>query len=209
MAQSGDAPAASDEQRSAEAIALEQAPARCRDALPACPPASRARAYQVDGGFNVRCETAAGVADGALAVCDEAGTLLAIVTIKENIKHGPTTLYFPSGAKKLEREFVNDEPEGWTTEYYENGRVAVRVHYSDGQKDGLQTDYLESGVKRAEGEYRDGVQHGRATLYYASGKKEREGTFKDGKPDGRFTYWAKDGSVLSITVFRDGVKQEQ
>jgi antitoxin component YwqK of YwqJK toxin-antitoxin module len=205
-----DADAPSDSQpRSAKPIAMEQAPPTCRNGLPACPAGSSAKAYAVDGGFNIRCETGTGTPDGGLAVCDTAGTLLAIVTIKGNVKHGPMTLYFPSGRKKMEREFVNDQPDGWTTEYYENGRVAVRAYYRDGEKDGLQTDYLENGVKRAEGEYRNGQQDGRATLFYASGKKEREGTFKDGKPDGSFTYWAEDGSILSVTVFRDGVKVSQ
>jgi antitoxin component YwqK of YwqJK toxin-antitoxin module len=187
-----------------ESVTAEGASVRCRTALPQCPEESSIGAYAVDGGFNVRCETSDHVANGPMAVCDAAGNLLAIITLKGGVKDGLFTMYYPSGGKKAEREFANDQPDGWTTEYYESGRISGRVYYRKGEKDGQQTDYLESGGKRAVAEYRHGVQDRRATAFYADGRKESEGEFKNGKPDGEWKHWAEDGSLKSVVVFREG-----
>ena len=186
--------------------ASEDASVRCRTALPQCPEKTSIGAYEFEGGFNFRCETAEHVANGPMAVCDAAGNLLAIITFKGGVKDGLLTMYYPSGGKKAEREFAHDQPEGWTTEYYENGRVSGRAQYRNGEKDGLQTDYFESGAKRAEAVFHHGLQDGRASRFYPDGRTESEGAFKDGTPDGEWKHWAEDGSLKSVVVFREGAE---
>ena len=190
-------------------LASEDAMARCRSALPQCPVDTSVGTYAVDGGFNVRCETASRGANGPMAVCDLAGNLLAIITFKGGVKDGLFTVYYPSGGKKTERQFSNDQPDGWTTEYYESGQISGRAHYRKGKKDGVQTDYFESGVKRAEAAYHNGVQDGRTVGFYANGSKESEGEFRDGKPNGEWKHWAEDGSLESVVVFHDGAEVER
>jgi antitoxin component YwqK of YwqJK toxin-antitoxin module len=49
------------------------------------------------------------------------------------------TDYYPSGALKGERYFVNDKQEGKTTLFYENGEIKEVQYYKEGLRNGGDT----------------------------------------------------------------------
>jgi hypothetical protein len=86
----------------------------------------------------------------------QSGQLIAEVSYKDSIRHGPTTNYYENGKIHSVVNFVNGKQEGETTWYYENGKPYQVTPFVNGQEHGVQKKYYQSGQLMAEAKYVNG-----------------------------------------------------
>ncbi len=78
--------------------------------------------------------------------------------LKDSLQPGRWTLksFYPSGQRRSERIYVNQQPEGKHLEWYENGRLKREIHYHNGSLDGNLLTWWENGERRRSDRYAAG-----------------------------------------------------
>ncbi len=74
--------------------------------------------------------------------------------------------YFENGNIKSKVPIRNGMKEGYATVYYPSGKIAERGIWSKDKQEGLWKFYYETGVVHADVWFNNGVQHGTATYYF-------------------------------------------
>ena len=81
---------------------------------------------------------------------NQSGRVIAEVSLKNGVKHGPTTNYYENGKIHSVVNFVEGKQEGETIWYYENGRPYQVTPFINGEENGTQKKYYQSGKLLAE-----------------------------------------------------------
>lgn len=100
---------------------------------------------------------------------NQSGQLIAEVSLKNGVKHGPTTNFYEDGKVHSVVNFVDGKQEGETIWYYENGKTYQVTPFVNGQEHGLQKKYYKSGMLLAEVRYINGHQQPGMKEYTESG----------------------------------------
>jgi antitoxin component YwqK of YwqJK toxin-antitoxin module len=76
--------------------------------------------------------------------------LVSEITMKDGVKHGPTTNYYESGKIQSVINFENGQQQGESVWYYEDGKPYQVTQYINGKIEGIQKKYYKSGKILAE-----------------------------------------------------------
>ena len=90
--------------------------------------------------------------------------------------------------------------------WYRSGKKRYEINYIDGKEEGKWTGWHENGAKEYEGDFKDGKLNGKEILWYENGIKRYETEFKDEKKNGRDTHWEKNGKKTIDLEWKDGDK---
>jgi hypothetical protein len=101
---------------------------------------------------------------------NKSGKLISEISIKNDVRHGPTTNYYENGKVHSIANFVEGKQEGETTWYYENGRPYQVTQFINGEEQGLQKKYYQSGKLLAEVPYINGHQQPGMKEYKETGE---------------------------------------
>lgn len=101
---------------------------------------------------------------------NESGQLIAEVSMKNDVRHGPTTNYYENGKVHSVVNFVEGKQEGETIWYYENGKPYQVTPFVNGKEHGLQKKYYQSGKLLAEARYIHGQLQPGLKEYKESGE---------------------------------------
>ncbi len=148
-------------------------------------------------------------------------------------RSGKSVWYFPSGQKRREAEYHQNQLEGEVVEYGADNKVTLREKYVDGRRLAPQADYYAPGQKRAEGwvmyakeitksnyDFWTGVastqvtgtegvnqRHGLWTWWHKNGQKQMEGRYEADLPVGKFTWWYPNGQKQLEGSYAGGKQQ--
>lgn len=106
---------------------------------------------------------------------------------------GKMTDYYPSGALKGERYFIDDQQHGKTTLYFESGEIKEVQYYDKGLREGGDTLFYEDGKIKFVTEFKNNVKNGYLRKW---------------DEDGGLIYEAKFAMDTLIEVAGKPVKQE-
>jgi antitoxin component YwqK of YwqJK toxin-antitoxin module len=76
--------------------------------------------------------------------------LVSEITMKDGVRHGPTTNYYQSGKVQSVINFENGKRQGESVWYYEDGKPYQVTQYINDMKEGIQKKYYKSGKILAE-----------------------------------------------------------
>ena len=107
-------------------------------------------------------------------------TMTPYKTEGEDIKHGPSKMWFT------------------------NGQLQQQGEYDHGIEVGKFTWWHQNGQKSLEGSYEQGHRGGQWTWWHKNGQKSIEGFFADGRAVNRWVYWGEDGKVIRKTSHEQG-----
>jgi hypothetical protein len=91
-------------------------------------------------------------------IYSRSGVLISEISMKDGVKHGPSTNYYESGKVQSVINFENGKQQGESTWYYENGKPYQVTQYVNGEAEGIQKKYYKSGRLLAEIPFRNGKQ---------------------------------------------------
>ncbi len=91
-------------------------------------------------------------------IYSRSGVLVSEISMKDGVKHGPSTNYYESGKVQSVINFENGKQQGESTWYYENGKPYQVTQYVNGEAEGIQKKYYKSGRLLAEIPFRNGKQ---------------------------------------------------
>jgi antitoxin component YwqK of YwqJK toxin-antitoxin module len=86
--------------------------------------------------------------------------LISATGIKDGILDGPTTIYYPSGAKKEIRVYQDGQKSGTWSNWNEAGKKIAEAGFKNGKKDGFWLVWDDRGVKRYDMFYVNGEKKG-------------------------------------------------
>ena len=138
------------------------------EALPTCPPGTRAVGEPPPEGQEVSC---AKVADGKVVV-DADG---------KPVKEGPFVLFRPDGSKMMQGSYRDGKQDGEWTLWYENGVKQSLDHYRNGLQNGDHSGWYPDGKIAAMGKYRDGKREGAWKRWDPQGFRNWEEIYRDDK----------------------------
>lgn len=148
--------------------------------------------------------------DGSIDSCvlfDEIGTLLGKGVMLENgQKIGSWVMFYPSGAKQSEGNFVEDKKAGKWKFYYETGELKQEGYYSQGKPTSLWKWYYKTGELKKQEEYGSGKRNGLSIQYDISGQKIAEGMYVEDKRDGQ--WFIQDGDIIQKGSYVYGEKDK-
>lgn len=119
---------------------------------------------------------------------------------ENDVKQGPTLVFFADGSVKMKTPFVNGLEEGIAREYNANGNIIQLITFKKG--------YIveRERINRYDA---DTLAHGKWKWFYEEEELLRtEGTFKHGLKNGYFKEYDKESNLLTATKFIDGEKIE-
>jgi antitoxin component YwqK of YwqJK toxin-antitoxin module len=87
-------------------------------------------------------------------------TLAEFAAEGEELRHGPSTIWFDNGQLQQQGYYQHGKKHGTFTFYYENGQVAAAGEYRDDQPDGMWVWSHRNGQKATVGQYTAGQQVG-------------------------------------------------
>ena len=85
--------------------------------------------------------------------------------------------------------------------YYESGKKQMEGEFLNGRKDGAWTSWFENGMKQSEGFFKNDMRNGKATVWRENGFKFYEGTYSLGKLHGTWITYDTDGSRYKETLY--------
>ena len=94
--------------------------------------------------------------------------------------NGYGILYYPSGEKQVEGNFINDLVNGQGNYFWENGSKYVG-NFKNGKFNGYGIEYYPSGGKSIEGNFKNEKLNGQVTSYNEDGSIEFQGEYVNGK----------------------------
>ncbi len=118
------------------------------------------------------------VMQGEVKLYDVQDRLMAVLNMKDDENHGLCTLYYPSGAKLGEGEFVNGKLTGIQTSWFADGTVAWKLETAEGQPHGADLQYYQNGNKFFEANWVRGKKEGKGYGYVPDGRRYAEFTYK-------------------------------
>ena len=93
---------------------------------------------------------------------------------------GKYVIYFESGQKRYEGNFVSGKMEGKQIKWHENGQMSYEANFKYGK------------------------QQGPYIFWYENGQKSYEANYKKGKEDGIVTSWDREGNITKTEILENG-----
>jgi hypothetical protein len=91
-------------------------------------------------------------------VYSRSGMLVSEITMRDGVRHGPTTNYYQSGKVQSVINFENGKQQGESVWYYEDGKPYQVTQYINDKIEGIQKKYYKSGRILAEVPFYNGEQ---------------------------------------------------
>ena len=98
------------------------------------------------------------------------GKLECTYEMKNDVRHGESTCFYPSGKLKSRSTYRNGKQHGISESYFENGRLEMRTVWNDGLLDGYAEQYYVNGNPFIKTLYKKGIKAGDVTTYYINAK---------------------------------------
>lgn len=124
-------------------------------------------------------------------------------------KHGVWKFWDEQGNLRSTQAFSNDLEHGESITYYPSGRVFKKESFEEGQQTGEWTEFYERGQKRGNGTFLNGKPHGTFELFYESGASEVRGEYQNGLKEGMWISFLSTGEVEVTTFFKGGTKTSE
>lgn len=128
--------------------------------------------------------------------------------LKEDVRDGIATEFYPSGAVEAQMTYLNDRLEGEKTKYYETGELMGTLNYSDGELDGSVKMYATNGQIIRDEMFIEGISR-KSKCYSPTGEKIKctpftsRAEFPGG--DEAFTNWVADHFVYPRKLMEEGI----
>ena len=88
--------------------------------------------------------------------------------------------------------------------YFESGQKRYEGNFLNGKMDGKQIKRHENGQKSYEANFKYGKQDGPYIFWYDNGQKSYEANYKKGKEDGIVTSWDREGNITKTEILENG-----
>jgi len=130
------------------------------------------------------------------------GTIWKTTDQVDNINHGQSTVFYPTGRIQALMHYVDGELHGKYLLMYENGSIWVESNYLDGAEHGECRVYHENGNLKSISHYNSGVLTGEYLEYYQNGSLKEKAMYKDNVKVDRQSTFYKDGSLKTIIFYK-------
>ncbi len=94
---------------------------------------------------------------------------------------GKYVIYFESGQKRYEGNFVSGKMEGKQIKWHENGQMSYEANFKYGKQQGPYIFWYENGQKSYEANYKKGKEHGIVTSWDREGNITKTEILENGK----------------------------
>ena len=88
--------------------------------------------------------------------------------------------------------------------YYESGQKRYEGNFVSGKMEGKQIKWHENGQMSYEANFKYGKQQGPYIFWYDNGQKSYEANYKKGKEDGIVTSWDREGNITKTEILENG-----
>ena len=88
--------------------------------------------------------------------------------------------------------------------YYESGQRRYEGNFVSGKMEGKQIKWHENGQMSYEANFKYGKQQGPYIFWYDNGQKSYEANYKKGKEDGIVTSWDREGNITKTEILENG-----
>ena len=105
------------------------------------------------------------------------------------------------------RMYEPDHEEPYTGKYviyYESGQKRYEGNFVSGKMEGKQIKWHENGQMSYEANFKYGKQQGPYIFWYENGQKSYEANYKKGKEDGIVTSWDREGNITKTEILENG-----
>ena len=138
---------------------------------------------------------------------DANGVVLEKGSLKNGIKQGTWTTFYPNGEPQLVMSYVDGKKQGMAIGFDKNGRVNRISHFANDKFHGRHREFVSYNPTR-ETYFKDGEFDGIHKEYDEYGKLQRTTQFKKGKQDGEMNYYNPEGKITATFLYRNGEKVE-
>ena len=88
--------------------------------------------------------------------------------------------------------------------YYESGQKRYEGNFVSGKMEGKQIKWHENGQMSYEANFKYGKQQGPYIFWYENGQKSYEANYKKGKEHGIVTSWDREGNITKTEILENG-----
>ena len=88
--------------------------------------------------------------------------------------------------------------------YYESGQKRYEGNFVSGKMEGKQIKWHENGQMSYEANFKYGKQQGPYIFWYENGQKSYEANYNKGKEDGIVTSWDREGNITKTEILENG-----
>lgn len=124
-----------------------------------------------------------------------------------DIPHGLNTLFFPTGQKKLEVNYVCGVAHGPRIAWYEDGKSRSQGENVNGKNHGVWTVWFPDGLKSQEFTMDHGAWHGTYTTWHTNGQVRMQVEYVRGLQQGPLKQFDENGVLVKSVDQVDGVPQ--
>jgi S1-C subfamily serine protease/antitoxin component YwqK of YwqJK toxin-antitoxin module len=134
------------------------------------------------------------------------------VDVNDNRKwifEGESIVFYETGEKHIEYNYVNGEIEGLHKTYYKSGKIEVVKNYDKGVLEGDYNSFYESGAKFIHFKYLNGKNEGDWIAYHENGRTKQTKFYKNNEINGLLKTFYPNGKLDFIQVYEDGLKKKE
>ncbi len=151
--------------------------------------------YSENGRITKSINYAEGKRNGAVCNYDTAQKIISREIFVNDIKHGTTKYFYPSGKIKQTLPYVNGKPDGFSYEFSQDSVILAVYEYKSG---------ILQNTDRINRKDTDGKKQGMWKDFYEDGKVKKEERFNDDVLDGYVKEYDKKGSLIKTEKFNLG-----
>jgi antitoxin component YwqK of YwqJK toxin-antitoxin module len=148
---------------------------------------------------NIKCPIGEVLTEGV------SSSFLSIMCIdKENRRHGPFYIYYPSGGKFSSAFYQHGVSDGEHEAWHENGLMRERAYFRKGKRHGKIESWYNDGIKSVEENYAYGYRHGPSKRWYHNAQLVSEEIYQWGKLNGSTKRWNVEGVLMESSSYKNG-----
>ena len=141
---------------------------------------------------------------------DNNGKLRCITNYVDGVENGKKTMFYKSGEKRSESNFVNGKLHGEEFEYNKNGQIHCIVKYEDGLAHGKAIQFTYSGKLEVEVNFYKGKKHGEVIYYHYDSKTiQKRYHYKMGVLHGKTEIFDKNGNIKQTRYYKNGAIESE
>ena len=125
------------------------------------------------------------------------------------IYNGKVTIFYETGEKEVELNWVDGKIDGLRKEYYESGKIKDITRYVNGVAEGDYNSFYESGAKYIHFKYLNGKVDGDWVSYHENGRAKQTKFYKNNEINGLLKTFYPNGKLDFIQVYEDGLKKKE